>query len=326
MDSIHNIFRMATELDVLCQAIEMGQDIELLCWSAEYAEAYVDVGGQTNVMIDSTAEYELHLAIQSISPVMEHDLQTPDFSWLNEISTQDLASIYHGYQTREGAVVEVDLDNEEPEDSVQSVINEVVGQVGGRAGQVSACHICNLVFNTPYALQRHVLFVHNRRRFQCKNCGLVLSNRNDLQVHRTSCYQIGFGDYNIESNFFRISKDSALHRAILNYKLEPLNKSNDLELNISKFKNVARKILTNHLTEGPFKFNIFVMTTFYKALEPDITIQTHFIKGRGRGLKTIRNQADINVTLDEECNDVVEWVEMYANRASNYILRTVDLI
>ena len=101
-------------------------------------------------------------------------------------------------------------------------------------------------------------------------------------------------------------------------------KNNDLINKIKDFKVVARDILQRHLIESSFKFNIFLIATFQKALEPDILIQAHFNKGRGRGLKIVHNQVDIEEYIDEECNGVVEWVEMYANRASNFILKTVD--
>ena len=55
----------------------MNSEDDMLCWAAEYAEAYVLSGGQTNVVIDSTLEYEL--AVESISA-----------NWMDNISTQDL--------------------------------------------------------------------------------------------------------------------------------------------------------------------------------------------------------------------------------------------
>ena len=84
-----------------------------------------------------------------------------------------------------------------------------------------------------------------------------------------------------ESRIFLITSDSALHRTVLNYKLEPRVKNRDLSDKIIEFKVVAIDILQKHLIEGSFKFNIFLIATFQKALEPDIHIQAHFNKGRG---------------------------------------------
>jgi len=145
------------------------EEDEMLSWAADYAEAYVLSGGQTNVAIDSTAEYEL--AVESTSA-----------NWMDNISTQDLFQC--------GDAMGSDDDD------------VAVNQSGGRVDEVSACPTCHTVFPTPFALQRHIMFEHNSRRFQCKKCGLILNDTNALTIHRRICYQDGFREYSKKVEFF----------------------------------------------------------------------------------------------------------------------------
>src|SRR5277367_2528 len=68
------------------------------------------------------------------------------------------------------------------------------------------------------------------------------------------------------------------------------------------------------------------MVTFYKALDPDVTIQAHFNKGRINGLHMIRNPHDVDINLNFEVEALTDWIEYYANRASNWLLQSVDLV
>src|SRR5277367_4842387 len=80
------------------------------------------------------------------------------------------------------------------------------------------------------------------------------------------------------------------------------------------------------VNDGNLKFNTFVKVTFYKVLNPDVTIQAHFNKGRKNGLHMIRNPYDVDVNLDFEVQALTDWVEYYANRATNWLLQSVDLV
>ena len=134
------------------------EEDEILCWAADYAEAYVLSGGQTNVTIDSTAEYEL--VVKSI--------ESASVNWMDDISTQDLV------QSGEDAMRILEMDSDD------DVV--VANQSGGRVDEVSACPACHNIFPTPFALQRHIMFEHNSRRFQCKKCGLILNDTNALFI------------------------------------------------------------------------------------------------------------------------------------------------
>src|SRR5277367_1387690 len=85
-------------------------------------------------------------------------------------------------------------------------------------------------------------------------------------------------------------------------------------------------ILQRFVNDGNLKFNTFVKVTFYKVLNPDVTIQAHFNKGRKNGLHMIRNPYNVDVNLNFEVETLTDWVEYYANRASNWLLQSVDLV
>src|SRR6266853_4037412 len=95
---------------------------------------------------------------------------------------------------------------------------------------------------------------------------------------------------------------------------------------MAEFTKLATEILRNHLTEGVLKFNVFMKASFYKGIDPDQIIQAYFNKGNTRGLHLISNNLDIEENLETECQAVSDWVELYALMASNFILKSVDMI
>src|SRR6266853_3774324 len=95
---------------------------------------------------------------------------------------------------------------------------------------------------------------------------------------------------------------------------------------MAEFTKLATEILRNHLIEGVLKFNVFIKATFYKGIDPGQIIQAYFNKGNTRGLHLISNNLDIEENLDSECQAISDWVELYAHKASNFILKSIDLV
>src|SRR5277367_4667609 len=98
--------------------------------------------------------------------------------------------------------------------------------------------------------------------------------------------------------------------------------ANPKNLQLAEFVNYSTKILARFVHDGNLKFNTFVKVTVYKALNPDVAIQAHFNKGRKNGLHMIRNPHDVDINLDFEVQVHMDWVEYYANRASNWLLQS----
>src|SRR5277367_1039825 len=95
---------------------------------------------------------------------------------------------------------------------------------------------------------------------------------------------------------------------------------------MTEFSNYSTKILERFVNDGNLKFNTFTKVTFYKALNPDVTIQAYYNKGQKNGLHMIRNPHDMYANLEFEIRALTDWVKYYANRASNWLLKTVDLV
>jgi len=55
-----------------------------------------------------------------------------------------------------------------------------------------------------------------------------------------------------------------------------------------------------------------------------LTITAHFNKGYERGLHLIRNYLKVDDNIKLEISAVCDWIQLYANRASNWLLLSVN--
>src|SRR5277367_2363523 len=210
---------------------------------------------------------------------------------------------------------------------IEAVVGRRIEQRGGAldrtAPNVSYCDICN----------RRIRYCERDRHMQdfhglhvCNRCGARSNSRAEFAEHKRICPQRPFAHYLPDSNYFFVFINEALDGSILNYACHPKRVSTDLAVCMTEFSNYATKILARFVIDGNLKFNTFVKVTFYKALSPDVTIQAHFNKGRKNGLHMIRNLQDVATNLEFEIQALTDWVEYYANRASNWLVQSIDLV
>ena len=115
-----------------------------------------------------------------------------------------------------------------------------------------------------------------------------------------TCAQRPFVYYLPDSPYFNVHINEALDGSIINYVCQPKEVVNDLATCMVEFSNYATQILVRFINDGNLKFNTFAKATFYKALNPDVTIQAHFNKGLKNALHMIRNACDMRANLEFE--------------------------
>src|SRR3977135_3050061 len=213
--------------------------------------------------------------------------------------------------------------------SAMAAMVDEVEQTGGAEPEAAqervSCPICATVFTNKRNMLRHKIFAHGN--LFCPRCNQKFNNRAELTLHRRICTARGLPTNIPPSEFFDTEIFTALNKAVVTFCFKPKTPTDALVLCLDEFEAFVTQILLNYINlKLTYKIDISCQVIMHKLTDDKTKIHPIFNLRKLRPLLLIQTEYDAKEALIQECEAIKMWVEEYNQKASNWILESVEYI